>query len=169
MQRSTHNTQRSTFNRENPGRHVPALFLGDRLSQLIADLHKNLSEPVGAFTLVDAPDLVVPGVAFFEIGVAGGEEFGAEGGVAGELVADAGEHDLILNLWPIIAIFEGLAGVFGLGGSGQGGDDATLGHVQGFGGLVGMLDVGVGEAFEDYSGGVEVGEETVVAGEAIDD
>ena len=93
---------------------------------------------------------------------------GAEGGVAGELVADAGEHDLIFYLEPIGAIFEGLAGFFCGGGSGQGGDAATLGHVEGFGGLVGVLDVGIGQAFEDYGGGIEVGEETVLAGEAID-
>jgi hypothetical protein len=59
-------------------------------AQFGADLHENDAEMILALALVDAPDLVVPGVAFLEVGVAGVEELLGEVGVEAGAVS-AGE------------------------------------------------------------------------------
>ena len=121
-----------------------------------------------ALTLIDAPDAVVPGVAFFEIGVAGGQELLGELGVVREFVADALQHDVEFYLRPIGARGERFPGALGVGGSRLGGDAAAAGHVGCLGGLIGVLDIGVGQAFEFNLRGIEVGEETVGALEGVD-
>jgi len=86
----------------------------------------------------------------------------------GELVSHALFHHVEFYGRPIGAQREGFAGVFGFGGGWQRGDSAALVHVQRFGGLVGVLDVGIVEAFEFHLSGIEVGEETILALEGID-
>src|SRR5207247_392361 len=78
-------------------------------SQLRPDFHEDLAEIIFAFAAVgrrDAPDLVIPGVAFFKISVAGREEPFAQVVVMRELVADDVFHHGEFGGLPVVAKLE---------------------------------------------------------------
>src|SRR5262245_28005932 len=91
-------------------RKMPAMFMMSFPHHLrriprpkfLPHIHQYLAKAIFSLAIVNAPDLIAPGVAFLQSRVAGGEEFGGEVGVTREFVADDLLHDGELHALPII-------------------------------------------------------------------
>ena len=109
---------------------------------------------------VNAPERVVPGVAFQQFCIACGQKSGLQVCMSGELVLDKFSHDGNADLVPVRPQVDMPSGAFGLRGVHRL-ERFAQGGVQALGCLKGCFDAGIDSAVQMYFTGVEVAQETI--------
>lgn len=137
------------------------------LGEFGADLHEDSAEPVAAVGAADAPEAVVPGVAFDEFGFAGVDEFHAQVFVRFKLESHEFCHDFDFDRFPVRSQLDSTAHGFCSRGRAALSDRESFGFVQRFARLKCMLDSRILNAVVSNQRRIEVRQKGILTAKRI--
>lgn len=128
-----------------------------------------LPDPFRFFGIQDRTiKLIAPGIAFDEYGVTCRQQFGAQVRIMGKLLPDERFHNHQTHIKPVRAAFDPPSHLLRAAGCFRVQDTRPLIHIVRFRSLESMFDRRIGQPIHLNRGGIEIGQEVVVAAKRSD-